>query len=372
MSHLAVRKPMSIAIDPTSLHAPLAGAPRATRDWSVAAMGAPSVTLVCCVESGRLEPMTLRMIESLRRFGGAFADCPVVAVKPRLGPPLTAATRQGLERWNVRYEQLPVRRRYGWYNFMNKPVTLATLQNELDTESVAWLDSDVLFLNEPLEYRLGDDEDAIVCVPDRGVIGTTGPDDPFDTYWAAVCGVLGLELEALPWVTSQVDGQRIRFYCNGGIFLYRRSTGFAQTYLRTCRKLMDERLRFAWSGVYWLEQMAVGLSMLLHGLRIRVMPDTHDYTVMVKLHERCGQPSFGQVRVLHYHDAMSPSFFDTLLSYLEQAHPSVYAWLTRQAPIADPSSRPARAMQLVLRGARRAAREWHLRRCRVVRNPKDP
>ena len=29
----------------------------------------PSMTIVACVESGELEPKTIRMVESLRRFG---------------------------------------------------------------------------------------------------------------------------------------------------------------------------------------------------------------------------------------------------------------------------------------------------------------
>ena len=35
----------------------------------------PDVTFVCCVEAGPLEAMTVRMIESLRRWGGTFCQC---------------------------------------------------------------------------------------------------------------------------------------------------------------------------------------------------------------------------------------------------------------------------------------------------------
>lgn len=43
-----------------------------------------SMTVVACVESGVLEPLTIRMVDSLRRFGGRFANTEVVAVTPRL------------------------------------------------------------------------------------------------------------------------------------------------------------------------------------------------------------------------------------------------------------------------------------------------
>ncbi len=49
----------------------------------------PTATIVTCVEYGPLEQMVVRMVDSLRRWGGRLADAPVYAVKPRRGMPLT-------------------------------------------------------------------------------------------------------------------------------------------------------------------------------------------------------------------------------------------------------------------------------------------
>ena len=49
-------------------------------------------TFVCCVESGWLETQTIRLVESLRKFGGTFSQEPVIAVTPRFGPPLSKRT----------------------------------------------------------------------------------------------------------------------------------------------------------------------------------------------------------------------------------------------------------------------------------------
>lgn len=43
----------------------------------------PQITFVCCVELGSLEAQTVRMIESLRRWGGQFANATVFAVTLR-------------------------------------------------------------------------------------------------------------------------------------------------------------------------------------------------------------------------------------------------------------------------------------------------
>ena len=47
-----------------------------------------STTFVTCIESGGLEEQTIRLMKSLRKWGGKFADAPVYAVNPRFGVPL--------------------------------------------------------------------------------------------------------------------------------------------------------------------------------------------------------------------------------------------------------------------------------------------
>src|SRR5205085_1505515 len=63
----------------------------------------PQISFICCVESGPLEDQTVRMVESLRRWGGRLAEAPVVAVTPRFGPPLARTTRRALDRLSARH-----------------------------------------------------------------------------------------------------------------------------------------------------------------------------------------------------------------------------------------------------------------------------
>jgi hypothetical protein len=76
----------------------------------------PQITFfVCCVESGALEGQTVRMVESLRRWGGQFANAPLVAVSPRLSSPLSRETHRAFERLQVEY-----------FSFMQKVSTLGS------------------------------------------------------------------------------------------------------------------------------------------------------------------------------------------------------------------------------------------------------
>ena len=80
----------------------------------------PSMTIVACVESGVLEPLTIRMVDSLRRFGGRFANLNVVAVTPRTGPPLARETFKRMAELGINHLQIHPKNSYTWHHHMNK------------------------------------------------------------------------------------------------------------------------------------------------------------------------------------------------------------------------------------------------------------
>src|SRR5919199_5589638 len=121
----------------------------------------PQITFVCCVESGSLEAQTVRMIESLRRWGGRFANAPLVAVTPRFGSPLSHKTRQTFERFNVEYLQFQAKSRYPWFQYLNKPNALVAVEERSTSECIGWLDSELLFLDEPNQPLLNEGEDFV-------------------------------------------------------------------------------------------------------------------------------------------------------------------------------------------------------------------
>src|SRR5438552_2582969 len=98
----------------------------------------PAITFVTCVESGPLEAQVLRMVESLRRFGGAYAECAVWAIKPRFGPPVSRNTRGEFARLGVDYRQTARTDPYAWYTFLNKTRAFGLAEDEARTEFVGW------------------------------------------------------------------------------------------------------------------------------------------------------------------------------------------------------------------------------------------
>src|SRR4051812_16320953 len=83
-----------------------------------------SIAFVTCIEAGGLEQQVVRMIKSLRKWGGRFANAPVYAVKPRPGVPLSRATLAGLDECEATFRSIRPVNPYRWYAFMNKPLSL--------------------------------------------------------------------------------------------------------------------------------------------------------------------------------------------------------------------------------------------------------
>lgn len=313
-------------------------------------MDAPADTLsfVCCIESGPLEWMSLRLAESLRRWGGAFANCPVFAVTPRFGPPLGRATRAAMDKFSVTHLHAPGGNRRAWFGFLNKPGAVVAAEEHARTPCVAWLDSDILVLGEPAELALSPDEDFAACAPDRN-IGSTGPDDPFDVYWQKVAGVFGIDLDRFPWIVTETEKARIRLYWNSGVFSWRRGRGFAAQYRDDCERLLASRVASKQAGVFFTDQVALVLTVLGKGLRWRALSHACNFAIGKKLQGQVDPAGVAVSRLLHYHDALWPASWDASMALLREQRPDVHRWLEEQGPARNPAPWPSRVFARLLR-----------------------
>jgi hypothetical protein len=328
----------------------------------------PNITFVCCVESGWLEAQTIRMVESLRRWGGQFANTPIIAVKPRLGPPISHKTRQVFDRWQVEYLPIQVKKkkRYPWFRFLNKPYALIEVEERSTSEYICWLDSDLLFLGEPDQLILKEGEDFVACASDKN-IGTVGPEDAFEPYWKEICQVVGIDVKDLPWVTTQMEGKRIRLYWNSGIFVYRRKTSLAKHHLETSVQLLESRIANHNAGIYFTDQIAIGLAMVKMGLSWRALPYSHNYTMSSLIHEEWyKEQQLKEALIIHYHDAMWPHFWPEFLRCMGNTHPDVADWLNSLGPMKNEASAHWRAVSKMLNFLRAQKESAYEKLCRIV------
>src|SRR3954470_5332540 len=130
----------------------------------------PSICFVACVESGPLEAQTVRLAESIRRFGGALSGGEILAIPPRSAPPLSRETRRRFAELGVRHERLRSHPKYAWYHYLNTPIALAAAERLTDADVICWTDSDLLFMAEPTELALDPTIDFIAGSTDNGVV----------------------------------------------------------------------------------------------------------------------------------------------------------------------------------------------------------
>jgi hypothetical protein len=327
-----------------------------------AATGDPSVCFVACVESGPLEAQTVRLAESLRSFGGALADSEILAISPRFGPPLSGSTRRRFRELGVRHERLRSHPRYAWYHYLNTPIALAAAEDLTEASIICWADSDLLFMGEPSELLLDRDVDFIAGTIDDGVVGSTGEGSPHEADWRRLLGLLDLDADTLPWVRTQIDHQRIRLYFQAGVFAYRRGMGFSKYYLDMCTDVLDQGFGFAHKAENYLDQVCLGLAVHKLGLRWRQLDVTHNFPMASFLPQFDLPEQLARARILHYHDAMQPEFWDVCLERLSPAHPQVHSWLSAREPLTDPAPAPWRAARQSLRLARGVPRRRYRRR----------
>jgi hypothetical protein len=271
-------------------------------------------------------------------------------------------------RLKVHYLYQPVKTPYTWFQFYNKPLSLAAAEVVADTEAIGWLDSDMLIVDQPDALRLSEGVQFTAC-PSEKEMGTCGKGDPFEPLWRANCRALGIDIEALPWLVSEPDGFRIRLYWNGGIFAYLRSTEFGRNYLSTCTRLMEARNRVVGPGfsIGFNEMSAIGLSMHLMNLKWRALPVSHNHSINWRSHSRLfREREFRDARIIHYHDSMQPHFWDTFLQCIESARPPVAKWLTELGPLRNESSGLNRLWARGLRTFRGRKERAYIESCRTV------
>jgi hypothetical protein len=302
--------------------------------------------------------MAVRMVESLRLFGGRLSDAPVIAITARLGPPLAPETLARFDELGITY----IRRRHlarSWNRFIGKVRGLEEIDHLASTGTLALVDCDLLFLAEPTELILPSGVDVAACHPDNGIVGSTGPDSPFEPSWRLACEAVGLDVEALPWVSPWDGSDPVRFYVNSGVVVLRRGSGLPQEWHRCVDALLDHHVLFPGWGDYFADQVALGLAILRSGLVWRPLPLSHNYGVANTLPLAWHSPELAEARILHYHDQLWPKHWDDSLVYLRQAHPEVTEWLEPQGPILDTVTRSGAAIRYALRIPRALTRRLH-------------
>lgn len=330
------------------------------------------VTFVTVFESGYLELLALRLVESLRQWGRKHADSPFLFVKPRPGPGPGRETRRRMLKLGVDYCVAASTSDYEWYNFLNKPVALREAQAVVGTPIICWLDGDVLVLDEPSLLDLRSDVDLAVCAPDI-TVGTFGPGSRYEAYWDTYCKAIGFSLDDLGWVRPCWHESRIRSYFNGGVMSIRASSGFIEEYYKTVVAALDARLASSTDGIFMHEQMAIGVAARRLHLHICELPLSYNYSCY-ELDDPSGPESRAcELILLHYHEAFWPNKYDGMLNRIAERRPDRVEFVLSLGPIKMRRLNPlSRLYVRLLRRGRQRSQETYIATCQKIETPPVP
>jgi hypothetical protein len=217
-------------------------------------------------------------------------------------------------------------------------------------------------LDEPTVFSLDDDYDIGACTGSRHG-GTTGPGDPEEACWAAMCRTVGLPIDDLPWVTGALDQVRTRFYLNSGVFAYRTTTGFGDLFFDYTDRVLEQRIASDKTGIALVEQSVFGLAILRGGLRFRLWSDLYNYSVVPTLRQFVVPERLRAAKLLHYHRSMDRQHWDAFVDLIRRELPALAPWLNECGPIAYRYDGPLmrRLLRRPLQLTRNLRRRWYER-----------
>jgi hypothetical protein len=201
------------------------------------------VSIVICVEANRLEPQALLLCESIRTFGGRYANSTILALSPRPDLALGPSARARLRDLGVTYVVEPLNLTRHPYGTINRIVAGAWAERHLKTSHVAMLDTDMALIAEPKLVRA----DAGVRPVDKKGSASSGDDDSFDAYWRRICSFAGIAVDDLPMLHTTVGNLPIRASYNGGFAVVRRTLAILQHTRDVFFRSLAEDMR-PWAG----------------------------------------------------------------------------------------------------------------------------
>lgn len=316
----------------------------------------PRLAFVLGIESGGLEYQARLLIRTLRHFGGSLASAPIIAVKTRPGPPLMHETTADLRELGVDLV-LDVRRAgTSWYPYMTKAWAVETAARLSDARVLAWLDSDVLVCREPRLLAATEPGSLRICATDRNV-GSTGPSDPNEAYWARLADVYGVSLDDLPWTTALLDGAKTRARLHSGVYAFDRVSGLASAFVEGCDRMLRCGVGYAPGLPFPGDDVALAFAAVLTGVRIEELPlaYNHEFTLAT----RFPIPERDESVVLHYHHDLEAPRADELLVRLRSIEPAVAELIAPYVPLPRRPSNPLTTLwRRVLAERRSRQAQW--------------
>jgi hypothetical protein len=197
------------------------------------------VQFVAIAEAGPLEAQAIMLCESIRLFGGRYADASITLVSPRASRRPTAHSIRAMEKLQVDYLPLDLDSPCPEYGTSFRVMGASFVEQRSKADVLIQIDSDTVFLGEP-DFDLTDADMLARPVDVKGIC-TSGAGDVQDDYWRELCRLCGVSYDAIPWIETTVDRSMVRANYNGGLIVVRRDCGIFEKAEEIFRRIISAR-----------------------------------------------------------------------------------------------------------------------------------
>lgn len=309
-----------------------------------------STTLVTCVEAGGLESQVLLLAESLRAFGGSWANTPFLAVKPRRGPKLKSATISEFRRLQVEFIDEPFNSKLAWWNNANKSAVMSALETQVSTPNITWLDGDMVIL-QPLDDVTPAEHTQFIARAGEGYLGSDGS-DANATYWLKLCETFGLNFDDFPEIVSFPERRAIRAYWQTGIYTYKTATRLGAEHFEIIARLLGEKIGSKQAGIYHQDQVSISLAVQKLKLNHSELTPAMNFNINPLAKQNANLLPMRDVKILHYHNSLHKPALSWASDYIQQLPPDRVELIQKYAPISSDASLVTRLHRRLLKVAR--------------------
>ena len=190
-------------------------------------MSKGNLGFVAIIEHGSLEQKALLLVKSIRRFLKDVERYPILIVRPRTGPEINNFTRGKLHELGARYIFEPRNVAWRHHPFANEAYGAAIAEEVLlnDVETLVYLDSDIVCLQDPSSLTLTDEKDVAIAPVDFSQAGANKYGEPINDFWKLIFDLNSPRSDAMKSCTTRVDKVEILPYFNSGVVVVRPEVG---------------------------------------------------------------------------------------------------------------------------------------------------
>lgn len=287
------------------------------------------ISIVFCVEPGYLTSQATLLVQSLRKWGGAFSNVRLLAIQPRATGLIPESTLRVFAEHEVEFISRDLNRDFRDSPWANKVFACALAETIVNTEYLMFTDTDCVFLNAIDETLLASGENLGLQPVVEKFRGTSHLFDGHAGMWRRMYKRAGIRPEG--YVRTSIDEVRIRPYYNAGIAVFRRSQGIAQVWLEMLRLIDDVVYPEARNN---LDQFALALAASKVG-GVKILPKNYNFNIGRRA--SYGSPwsaaDLDQLVHVHYHgDFFVPRFLEDASPPFDR-NQSRFDWLNQRLPL---------------------------------------